>query len=92
MGNNLPPPADLEELKALGAAGHLWTVEIQYADEHEVKKIQKRNQKHAEVMKLRYDLFIYGILVPVELGHYRIICPIDIRGVDLYRQSAYFPE
>lgn len=85
-------PEDLRELYEMGAAGKLWTLVFEYAMDSERKLITLRNLTDTELMVKRTKMFQVGFTVQVggETGHWRIICPIDIVRVDLYRQSGYF--
>lgn len=83
-------PAELHELWEMGAAGKLWTLECVYVLDSEQKIIRWRNLTDAELMGRRVKMFSQGFTIPVEPGHWRIVHPIDIQRVDLYRQSGYF--
>lgn len=85
-------PPELQQRIDLGKAGKLWTIEVIYNCHNEVKKIARRNLKNEEVQEYRETMFRYGLTIPVEPGHWQIICPYDIARVDLYKQSGYFPE
>jgi hypothetical protein len=91
---NIPAsvPDELKELFEMGAAGKLWTLEFEYTMDSERKLFRWRNLSEKELMVKRTKMFSVGMTVPVggEPGHWRIICPIDIIRVDLYRQSGYF--
>lgn len=91
---NIPDnvPEELRELYEMGAAGKLWTLEFEYSMDSERKLFRWRNLSEAQLMARRNKMFSVGITVPVggAPGHWRVICPIDIIRVDLYRQSGYF--
>lgn len=85
-------PPEILALQQLGRDGKLWTIEVVYNYHNEAKRVRTRNQTDAEVRKYREEMFRYGLTIPIEPGHWQIICPYDIMQVDLYRQSGYFPE
>lgn len=96
MSNQSKIPADvseeLRELYEMGAAGKLWTLEFEYTMDNERKLCRWRNLNEVQLMSKRNKMFSVGLTMPVggEPGHWRIICPIDIIRVDLYRQNGYF--
>lgn len=92
MDNNQSIPPELQELFELGKAGRLWSIEIIYSLEGVTKQVRKRNLPVEELMKFRETMFRYGLTHPVEPGHWKIVCPVDIFSVDVYKQSSYFPE
>lgn len=81
-------------LMQLGRDGKLWALEVVYSirDKNEYKQMIKRNLTEEELLKTREAMFKYGLQIPVEPGHWKIICPIDILEVDLYKQKAYVME
>lgn len=86
-------PAELRELWEMGAHGKLWTLEVVYTVDSEQKILRWRNMTDDQLMARRSKMFMVGFSIPVadgEPGHWRIICPMDILRVDLYRQSGYF--
>lgn len=89
---NQPIPYELQRLIDLGKQKKLWALEIQYnvAKTGETKVMRKRNMEELELMNFRELMFRYGFKVMVAPGHWKIICPMDIVEVDLYRQDAYF--
>jgi len=85
-------PDHLKELVEMGAAGKLWTLECEYVLDSEWKLLRWRNLTDKECMERRLKMFQVGFSIPVhgEPGHWRIICPADIKKVFLHRQSGYF--
>ncbi len=85
-------PDEMKELFEMGAAGKLWTLEFEYTMDSERKLFRWRNLDEKNLMVKRAKMFSTGLTVPVggEPGHWRIIVPMDIIRVDLYRQSGYF--
>jgi hypothetical protein len=75
----------------LGRQKKLWALEIMYnvPGENKTKIIWKRNMTGEELQKTREGMFRYGFEIPVEPGHWKIICPMDIVTVDCYRQDNY---
>ena len=94
MSKQLPPdiPEELRELYEMGAAGKLWTLEVEYDFDSERKITRWRNLTDQDLMRRRTSMFQVGFSIPVggQPGHWRVICPIDIVKVDLYRQTGYF--
>jgi hypothetical protein len=88
--NYVPP--ELQVLIELGKAKKLWAIDAVYKIGGETKVVRKRNMTDAELMKFRESMFRYGFTHPVEAGHWKIVCPIDIVEVDMYRQDAYLPD
>ncbi len=89
--NQFVPP-ELQELFALGKAGKLWAMEIVYSLEGVTKQVRKRNMTAEELMKFRETMFRYGLTHSVEPGHWKIVCPMDIFSVDVYKQATYLPD
>lgn len=85
------PPEVLERME-LGRQNKLWCLEVHYALDSERRVMRKRNMTGDEVLKLRTSMFQAGFTMPVKENHWRVIPPIDIVQVDLYKQSAYFAE
>lgn len=87
-------PPEIMRLMQLGRDGKLWALEVVYSirDKNEYKQMIKRNLTEEELLKTREAMFKYGLQIPVEPGHWKIICPIDILEVDLYKQKAYVME
>ena len=81
-----------KELMEMGAAGKLWTLECEYVMDSEWKLLRWRNLTDKDCMERRLKMFQVGFSIPVhgEPGHWRIICPNDIKKVFLHRQSGYF--
>lgn len=85
-------PESIRERMELGKAGHLWTIEVLYNVKSTTVTERKRNMKGEEIMQFRKNIFLVGMLINQAPGHWRVICPMDIVQVDLYRQSDYFPD
>lgn len=87
-------PPEVLQLMELGRQKKLWALEIVYTTpgENEVKRIWQRNLTGEKLMDFREKMFRYGFTVPVEPGHWKIVCPMDIQSVDLYRQDNYVTE
>lgn len=93
MGNDKPlMPPELQLLYDQGKAGKLWVMEIIYRVGAEDKMLRKRNMTSGELMQFRLDIFRIGFITPIEPGHWRLICPMDIKQIDLYKQSGYFTD
>jgi hypothetical protein len=90
--NQIDPELKRQMLYELGAAGKLWALEVEYNLDNETKLIRWRNLPDAELQLRRESIFKVGIPLFIEPGHWRIICPMDIAKVDVYRQNGYFPE
>lgn len=81
----------------LGRQKKLWSLEIMYnvhlpTGGQETKIEWKRNLDTTELMKFREAMFRYGFSMPVTANHWKLVCPMDIISVDLYRQDAYVAE
>ena len=78
----------------LGREGKLWSVEIMFnvPAKHETKTEYKRNMETSELMKFREALFKYGFSLPVKAGHWRLILPMDILQVDIFKQDAFVDD
>lgn len=85
-------PPEILKLMNLGKVGKLWTIEVIYTLDSVVHRYRKVNQESKDIMKLRENIFTVGLLVPVDAGHWKIVCPIDFISVDLWKQDNYFPE
>ena len=85
---------ELARLIELGKQKKLWSIVIRYnvVGGGETKLMSKRNLETIELMNFRELMFKYGFKVPIDPGHWKIICPMDIVEVDLYQQDAYFFE
>lgn len=97
MNNSKPPisdkktyiPPEILERMQLGREKKLWAVEVVYLLKNETKIQIKRNMTSEELMKFREALFRYGMQIPVEEHHWKVIPPYDIHEVDIYQQSSY---
>lgn len=85
-------PPEVLERQELGRQGKLWTIEVIYNKDGTSRILRKRNMTDVELMKFRQSMFSFGFTMPVEQGHWSIICPLDIVSVDLFKQASYFPE
>lgn len=85
------PPETLQ-LMEMGRKGLLWRVVVRYCVEAESKLLDKRNLTNQELMDFREKIFRYGLLVPVEAHHWKVIPPMDIAEVDIFKQTAYMQE
>lgn len=94
MENKTYIPPDVLRLMKLGEQKKLWALEIMYniRGNSTTSIMWKRNLDDEELKKVRDAMFRYGIEMPIAPGHWKIICPIDIVDVDLYRQDNYVPE
>lgn len=99
MSNNQTPlqkgqyiPPEILNLMQLGRQKKLWAVEVIYIVKNETKQQIKRNLTAEELMKFREALFRYGMQIPVEENHWKIIPPYDIHEVDIFRQDNYVME
>lgn len=94
MENKTYYPPEVLRLMELGRQKKLWALEIMYTvqSNHTTAILRKHNLDDVELMKERDAMFRYGIQTPIAPGHWKIICPIDIISVDLYRQDNYVPE
>lgn len=92
MGKNITAEDQhkIDNLAALGKEGKLWTLTVLFSVDTEAKRVIHRNLQSHEVMTLRKNMFIYGFVHPVSLGHWRIIMPLDITGIFLDKQQALF--
>lgn len=85
-------PPEIRELWQLGREGKLWAVEVVYSLAGATEIVRKRNQTGKEVMQFRQDIFRVGFLHTVGPGHWKVIPPMDIVSVDLYKQDKYLPD
>lgn len=97
MGDKTYIPPEILRLMELGRNKKLWCLEIVYNlnhlnGTHETKREPKRNLDDEQLMKIREKMFRYGFDVPVETGHWIIVCPMDILSVHLFRQDNYIPD
>lgn len=94
MANKQYIPPEVLRLMELGRQKKLWALEIRYnvPDKNETKIIWKRNMTGEQLQTVRENMFRLGFEIPVEPGHWKIICPMDIVTVDCYRQDNYVGE
>jgi hypothetical protein len=92
---------EIEKRKSAGKAGKLCTIEVYFEDldiDNESRQKRKgsrytlKNQYWAEVMKFRQMVYTAGLMVMVAPDHWKVIHPMDIRTVDIWRQNDYFKE
>jgi hypothetical protein len=85
-------PPQILRLMQLGEEKKLWAVMVGYQLGNERKQVIKRNLETEELMKFRETLFRYGLQIPVEPEHWKVIPPYDILEVDIWRQDKYLPD
>ncbi len=91
-----PMPADMpQELREwwdLGEAGKLWSLEFTFTlgGLPEVHRRLLRNLTEPKLTATRAKMFIEGLTLRKEPGHWVIVCPMDIIAVDVYQQFGYF--
>lgn len=91
-------PPELQLRIDAGSKNMLWTVEIIYtvteggASSGTTRRYQKRNLYSNEMLDFREKMFRYGFTIPLGPGHWKVIIPIDVISVELFKQSRYFPE
>lgn len=91
-------PAEVQQLMELGKEGKLWSLWVLYnvhnpaKPQNETRLWKLQNLVAAEVKKHRESMFRYGFTIPLESGHWKIICPMDIIEVDLFKQGGYMPQ
>lgn len=92
--NQLPSDqTDLKEYQRLcnlGKQGKLFTVEVVYYLENEVKKMTRKNMEDGRVKEFRVKIFQEGLTIIRGEGHWSVVPPGDIVSLDIYRQAAYF--
>lgn len=87
-------PADIQEKMKLAKDGKLWSLWVAYNVRglNETKVLKLPNLTAEQVKKHRESMFRYGFTIHLEQGHWKIICPMDIVDVDLFKQSVYIFE
>jgi len=90
-----PEQKALDELQArvnLGKAGKLWRIEVMYKAGNETKRVCIQDRTGRELKDFRDNIFIAGLAVPIDPGHFKVISPFDILEVDLYKQQKYYGD
>lgn len=85
-------PQEMREWWDLGEAGKLWSLEFTFTL-NGLPKVHRRllrNLTEAKLAATRAKMFIEGLTLRKEPGHWVIICPMDIISVDAYQQFGYF--
>jgi hypothetical protein len=85
-------PPEVLRLMELGRKKLLWAIEAIYTLNGSAYVYKRRNLVADELMKVREDMFKYGILHPVEQGHWKVATPLDIQDIDVYKQERYMPD
>lgn len=83
---------ELYQLKKLGAAGKLWSIEVVYNYDQETKRYLIKNQTSANLMKFREAVVAAGVMVPtrIEKGEYILVLPWQIITITVNKQSVFF--
>lgn len=81
-----------KKLLTLGMEGKLWSVRVQYRDKGETKQHIRRNMLSPELMGFRKNMFQFGFEISVGPGHWKIVCPMDIEEVEMFKQTKYIPD
>lgn len=87
-------PPEILALMQLGREGKLWAISIRYSvpGTNETKLMHRRNFTGEKLMTFRESMFRAGFTINIEPGHWKVICPVDIVEVDIFRQTCYMPE
>jgi hypothetical protein len=81
---------ELQKRIDLGKAGKLWRIEVLYKDGHETRRAELRDRTGREVREFRASVYLEGIALPVDPGHWRVVSPYDIIQIDVWKQARYF--
>lgn len=90
MSSNKTIDPELQKRIDLGKAGKLWRLVVLYKRGNETCRIEKRDRTGGEIKTLCEDIFVAGLTIPIDPGHYRIISPFDVLEVDAYKQDRFF--
>jgi hypothetical protein len=90
--NEQPISPDISKLKTLGKEGKLWSLTVVYDVDGVTKQLTRRNMTGEQLMAFRKTMFNAGFTLMVEPGHWKIVCPMDIKTADCYQQRDYFPD
>lgn len=91
-------PPELQLRIDAGNKKMLWALEIVYTvteggvNTSQTKRWPKKNMYYNEMLEFREAMFRYGFTIPITRGHWKVIIPMDIVSVELFRQERYFPE
>lgn len=81
---------ELQQRRADGKKGLLWTVECYYKKGPEVLRLAIRNLYWYEIREFQARVWTEGIVRWSDPGHACIISPFDIETVELTKQAEYF--
>jgi hypothetical protein len=91
-------PEETLRLEKLGKNRKLWTVDIIYSHysfempQNDTKHMVKGNMELPALQAFIEKIFRTGFTLPIDSDHWRVIKPLDILQVDIFRQSDYFPD
>jgi hypothetical protein len=90
----MPPdmPQEMREWWDLGESGQLWALEFTFTL-HGLPEVHRRLLRNLTAPRLkayRTKMFIEGLTLKKEPGHWIVVCPMDIISVDVYQQFGYF--
>lgn len=96
--NNQAVSPEIETLVKLGRAGKLLTIVVTFneiTDDNgniinNTRLYYLRNQTWEQVRALRATIYTSGFMYPVATDHFKVIHPMDIKAVDIWRQNEYF--
>jgi hypothetical protein len=82
---------DRRTREILGVQGRLRCIEVVYYDRDGQTQIFRLiNRTGAEVMEFRERVFAAGLMIPIDPGRWRVIPPVDIRSIEIHKQSKIF--
>lgn len=96
--NNQAVSPEIEALVKLGRAGKLLTIEVTFDEITDdngkpstvTRRYVLRNKTMDDVWKFRENVYQKGFMFPVSTDHWKIIHPMEIKSVDIWRQNDYF--
>lgn len=91
LKNEIESPQDAQRREE-GKKGKLWKIEVIAKHGMETKRFARCNLYSSEIMQERERMFQYGILMPIDPGHWIVICPADIQQIDVWRQKNFFAD
>lgn len=75
----------------------LFTIEIYYLNDVELKRYVLRNMTAAKLKEFREVIVCAGLMLPVartgapdELDHWQIVLPYNIKSIDVWKQKKFY--
>lgn len=79
---------DMVKRRTAGNEGKLWCIKIACKFGTSIRHWVRINLYYDELLKIREDIFIYGVMIPEDPGHFTIIPPWDLFEIKAEKQKS----